>query len=196
MDSFQVPCPLSLYCLWTPGTWCCHILVLGPLGESALARVRFLSRDVARAEATLVSYSSSRPEVRAHAMGQLKCRVRDRGWLSFQCRVLVLGKVRFRSQETPGAEPTVGQWSPLRAELSTQGSVQVSISVWLPRSHTSMGPWSRRPPESSGSAAARLGKRHAELPGSMPCEPAPLLDPRHVVLSDVGIGSPWGECLS
>ena len=190
MDSFQVPCPVSLYCLWTPGTWCCHILVLGPLGESALARVRFLSRDVARAEATLVSYSSSRPEVRAHAMGQLKCRVRDRGWLSFQCRVLVLGKVRFRSQETPGAEPTVGQWSPLRAELSTQGSVQVSISVWLPRSHTSMGPWSRRPPESSGSAAARLGKRHAELPGSMPCEPALLLDPRHVVLLDIGIGSP------
>ena len=27
-------------------------------------------------------------------------------------------------------------------------------------------------------------------------EPAPFLDPRRVALSDVGIGSPWGDSLS
>ena len=52
--------------------------------------------------------------------------------------------------------------------------------------------------EASGiprAAAAGPGKRHGELPGSMPSEPAPLVDPRPVVLSDFGIGSPYGECL-
>ena len=45
-------------------------------------------------------------------------------------------------------------------------------------------------------AAARPRKRHGELPGSMPSQPAPLLDRRRVVLSEVGIGSPWGESLT
>ena len=39
-------------------------------------------------------------------------------------------------------------------------------------------------------AAAGPGKRHGELPGSLPSQPAPLLDPRRVMLSDIGIGSP------
>ena len=39
-------------------------------------------------------------------------------------------------------------------------------------------------------AAAGAGKRHGELPGSLTGQPAPLLDPRRVMLSDVGIGSP------
>ena len=55
MVSFQVPCQGSLHRFWTTGMWCCQTLVLGPHGERALARVRFLSRDVARAEAILVS---------------------------------------------------------------------------------------------------------------------------------------------
>ena len=45
-------------------------------------------------------------------------------------------------------------------------------------------------------AAAGPGKRHGELPGSMPIQPASLMDPRCVVLSDVGIGSPWGRALA
>ena len=39
-------------------------------------------------------------------------------------------------------------------------------------------------------AAAGPGKRHGELPHSFQSQPALLLDPRHVMLSDVGIGSP------
>ena len=83
-----------------------------------------------------------------------------------------------------------------RAQLRAQGRVPVRISLWLPRPHKSMGPWSGRPQESTQAAAAGPGKRHAELPGSMPGKPALLLDPRCMVLSDFGIGSPWGESLS
>ena len=39
-------------------------------------------------------------------------------------------------------------------------------------------------------AAAGPGKRNGKLPGALPSQPAPLLDPRRVMLSDVGIGSP------
>ena len=45
-------------------------------------------------------------------------------------------------------------------------------------------------------AAAGPGKRHGELPGALPSQPAPLLDPRRVMLSDVGIGSPEGRALA
>ena len=45
-------------------------------------------------------------------------------------------------------------------------------------------------------AAAEPGKRPGELPGSMLSQPAPLLDLRRVVFSDVRIGSTWGESLS
>ena len=64
------------------------------------------------------------------------------------------------------------------------------------RPQNSMGHRSGRPQEFSGADAAGPGKRHGELPGSMLSQPAPLLDPRHVVLSDGGIGSAWGENLS
>ena len=74
--------------------------------------------------------------------------------------------------------------------------VTVRISLLLPRPHTSMGPWSRKPLESSRAAAAWPVKRHAELPGSMLSEAALLLYPRNVVLSDGGIGSPWGASLT
>ena len=59
-----------------------------------------------------------------------------------------------------------------------------------------MGPWSGRIQESSRAAAAGPGKRHAELPGSMPSEPALLLDHRHVVLTDFGIESPGERALA
>ena len=49
-------------------------------------------------------------------------------------------------------------------------------------------PTIEEPPESSRAAAARPGKRHRELPGSLPSQPSPLLDPRHVMLSDLGMG--------
>ena len=45
-------------------------------------------------------------------------------------------------------------------------------------------------------AAARPGKRHGDLPGSLPCQPAPLLDPRRVMLSDFGIGHHEGRALT
>ena len=59
-----------------------------------------------------------------------------------------------------------------------------------------MGPWSGRIQESSRAAATGPGKRHAELPGSMPSEPALLLDHRHVVLTDFGIESPGERALA
>ena len=137
-------------------------------------------------------------DLRAHARRRLKCRIRDRGRLRFRARVPVRGRVRVwvRSQDVPGAEPTAGQCSPRKAELRAHGTVPVRIRLWLPRPQTSIGPWSRRPPESFRTAAPRPRKRHGELPGSMPSQLAPLLDPRPVVLSDVGIGAPWGLSLS
>ena len=47
--------------------------------------------------------------------------------------------------------------------------------------------WLGRPQESSPAAAAQPGKRYGDVPGSMPTDPAPLLDPRRMVLSDFGI---------
>ena len=122
--------------------------------------------------------------------------VRDR--VRFRLRVLVKFSVTVRvsSQEAPGAEPTAVQWPPRRFQLRTQGRVLVRISLWLPRPHNSMGPWSIRPHESSQAAAVRPGKRHGEVLDSMPSDSAPFLDPRRVVLSDLGIGSPWGESLT
>ena len=58
-------------------------MILGPDGEGALARVRVRSRDVARAEATPVSRSPMRAEVRAHVTVQHKCWARVRGQLRF-----------------------------------------------------------------------------------------------------------------
>ena len=76
MVNFQVPCRLTLHQLWTTGSWYCETLVLGTHGERALARVRCRCRDVARAKVTPVSIYPLKSEVRAHAMVQLKCRVR------------------------------------------------------------------------------------------------------------------------
>ena len=154
-------------------------LALGPHRERALARVRVRSSDVARDEVTPVSLSTLRPEVRAHTTVWLKSTVR----------------VRVRSQEAPGAEITAVQWFPRRAEFSTQGWVQFSMSLCLPRPHNSMHPWSGRPQEFSRATAACPGKQHGELSGSMPSDPAPLLDSRHVVLSEFG-WSTWGDILA
>jgi len=126
--------------------------------------------------------------VRAHETGRLKCRVRVRCQLRFRWRVPIRDRVRVRYQEAPGAKHTAGQWSPRRAELSAKGRVLVRIRLWLPRPHTSMGPWSGRPQESSRAPAAGPGKLHGEVPGSLTSEPIPLLETRCVVLSDFGIG--------
>ena len=40
--------------------------------------------------------------------------------------------------------------------------VPVRISLWLPRPHMSMGPWSARPQDSSRVSAVGPGKRHGE----------------------------------
>ena len=136
--------------------------------------------------------------MRAHARRRLNCRVRDRGRLRFRWRVPVRDtvRVRVRSQAAPGPEHTAWQWSPRKAELRAHGTVLVKIHLWLPRPQTLFGPWSRSSPQSSRAPEARTVKHHVALPCSMPSQPAPLLDPRRVVLSDVGIGSPWGESLS
>ena len=55
MVILQVPCQVVLHRFWTPGTWSCQTLELGPYGERALAMVRVRTRDVARDEVTLVS---------------------------------------------------------------------------------------------------------------------------------------------
>ena len=48
----------------------------------------------------------------------------------------------------------------------------------------------------SGSCSRAWENTCCELPGSMPIEPAPLLDPRPEVLSHLGIGSARGGSLS
>ena len=55
MVVLQVPCQVVLHRFWTPGMWSCQTLELGPHGERALAMVRVRTRDVARADVTLVS---------------------------------------------------------------------------------------------------------------------------------------------
>ena len=135
--------------------------------------------------------------MRAHARRQLNCSFRNRGRLRFRWRVLVRSRarVRVRSQESPGVETTAWQWSPRRAELRAQGTVPVRIRIWLPWPHTSIRPWSGASGILLG-AGAWPGKRHGELPGSMLSQSALPLDSSRVVLSDVGIRSPFGESLS
>ena len=129
--------------------------------------------------------------------GVVKCMVTVRGQFRFSCKILVRSSVsvRVRSQDASGSEPTAVQRSPQRAELTAQGSVPVSITIWLPRPHKSMGPWSGKSQESSRAGAAGPGKRHGELAGSMLSDRVMLLDRRYVVRSDFGIGSPRGERL-
>ena len=113
MVSFQVACHVSLHRFWTLDAGYCQTLVLGPHGERALGRVRVMSRDVDRSGMNLVSWPQSRGEVRAHATGRVKCKVRVRGRLRFRWRVVFQDRVRnnVRSQEAPGSETTAGQWS-------------------------------------------------------------------------------------
>ena len=71
----------------------------------------------------------------------------------------------------------------------------VRIKIWVPRPDKCMGHPSGRPQEFSRAAAAGVWKGHGDVPGSMPSDFAPRLNPRCVV-SEFGIGSPWGESLS
>ena len=130
--------------------------------------------------------------MRGHARRRLKCRIRDRGRLTFQWRVPGLVRVRVRSQEVPGAEHIAGQWSPRRAEMRAQGTVPVTIPLWLPRPHMLILPWWRRPPESFRAAEAGPGKPHGELPVSMPSQPEPLRVPGTWCCQTLEIG-PDGE---
>ena len=141
MLSSRVPDQVSLHLFWNQGAWCSRTLELGPLGETASARVRVHSREVAKAEGTLVSLSPWRAEVRARVTRWLKCRVRVQCRLSFHWRVPVHGTVRVRvkSQEASGAKRRAGQSSPQRAELKAQGMVPFRISLWLTRPHSQMG---------------------------------------------------------
>ncbi|EFC86890.1 hypothetical protein NEIMUCOT_06695, partial [Neisseria mucosa ATCC 25996] len=102
------------------------------------------------------------------------------------------GRVRFRvrSQEVPGSETTAGQWSPRGAELRAQGTVPVRIPLLAATATHVVPPAVEEASAILSGAAAGPGKRHGELPGALPSQPAPLLDPRRVMLSDVGIGSP------
>ena len=52
---------------------------------------------------------------------------------------MVRVKVRIRSQDAAGTETSTLHLSPRRAEWSTQGSMPVRISLWVPRPHNSMG---------------------------------------------------------
>ena len=76
--------------------------------------------------------------------------------------------------------------------MRAHGRVLFRISLGLPIPHNSLGHWSVRPLESSRDATARSLKGHGVVPGSMPSDPAPLLDPRCVVLSHLVLG-PHGE---
>ena len=97
--------------------------------------------------------------MKAHARRRPNCRVRDRGRLRFWWSVPVRGRVRVRvrSKKAPDAKHTGGQWSLRRAQLRAKGPVSVRIRFWLPRPHTSICPWSRRPPESSRELQPGLG---------------------------------------
>lgn len=58
------------------------------------------------------------------------------------------------------------------------------------------GPLVGKAQESSEAATGRHSKGHGDVPGSMLTDPALLLYPRHVVLSEFATESPWGESLS
>ena len=124
----------------------------------------------------------------------IKCRVRFRHRVRFWLRVLVRGRVR--SQEAPGAEPKAVQLSPLRVELRAHGRMPFRFSLSVPIPDNCMGHWSCRPHQSFRAAAAGPEKRHAEVPGSIPCDPVLFLDPRRVVFSDFVIGCPWIRALA
>ena len=73
-------------------------------------------------------------------------------------RVKVRVRVNVRSKGALGAEPTAVQFSPQRAEWSTQERVPDSISVWFPRPDKCMGHPFCRPQESSRSIVVVLFK--------------------------------------
>ena len=116
--------------------------------------------DVARAEATPVSYFPSRAELRAHSKVQVKCRVRVRDRIRCRLRdmVRVTVRARVRSQEAAHTEPTAEQMSPRKAEWSTQGRVPIRSSLWVPRPDKCVGHPSGRPQVSSHVAAVALWK--------------------------------------
>ena len=88
------------------------------------------------------------------------------------------------------------QFFPPTPEWRAQGRLPVRIILCVPRPDNSLGHCSGRPEESSRAAAARPLKRHGDVPGFMLSDLASLLATRHVVLSDIGIGSQWGERLT
>ena len=122
--------------------------------------------------------------------------IRFQDWVRIRLRFPVRGRVWVRTQEAPGTEPTAGQWSPEWAKLRAQGTGPVRFSLWLP-GHANL--W----------ATGRVGLRNSlrQLqPGlqndivrfQAPCQGTlpHFWNPRHVVLPDLGIGSPRGERLS
>ena len=103
MVMFQVLCQVILHHFWTPGMWYCQTLVLCPYEERPLASIRVRSKDVGWPEATPVSCSPLRAEVRSHVKVRFKCRVRVGDRVRFLLSVLVKFRVRISvcSQDIP-----------------------------------------------------------------------------------------------
>ena len=109
---------------------------------------------------------------------------------------LVKGWVGVTSQKAPGAESRTLQWSPQRTEFRAKGRVPGRIRLC---SSEATQLYERLVGEDSGilsGSCNKHGKGYGELPDTIPTDHATLQDPRRMVLSDVGIGSPQGESLS
>ena len=88
------------------------------------------------------------------------------------------------------------QLSSQRSELRAHGRMLVRFSLSVPIPDNCMCRWSCRPQQSFRAASAGPEKRHAEIPGSILNDPALLLDPRRMVLSDFGFVCPWVRALA
>ena len=81
-------------------------------------------------------------------------------WVRCRVKVMVgvMIRVRVRSQETLGTEPTTVVLSPRRGEWWPQRRVSVRTSLWVPRPDKCKGHPSGRPQDSSCAAAVTLLK--------------------------------------
>ena len=81
-------------------------------------------------------------------------------WVRCRVKVMVgvMIRVRVRSQETLGTEPTTVVLSQQRGEWCPQGRVSIRTSLWVPRPDKCKGHPLGRPQDSSHAAAVALLK--------------------------------------
>ena len=122
--------------------------------------------------------------------------IRFQGRVKIRLRFPVRGRVWIRTQEAPGTEHTAEKWSPEWAKLRAQGRGPGKFSLWLP-GHANL--WATGPVGHRNSLRQLQSALQNDIVRfQAPCRGtlSRFLNPRHVVLPDLGIGSTRGERLS